>query len=133
MQTMRERCTRFWAAVLVLSLALCPTAYGQEPATPRKTVLDEYIAKPDPTYAWKVVNTIPGDGYTTFIVDMQSQSWLAPPKVDRAVWQHWLVIVKPDTVKQDTAFLTIGGGKKGRPAPRRPNPQTVAFAKATHH
>src|SRR5262249_36585453 len=98
----------------------------------RKTVLDEYIAKPDPTYAWKVVNTIPGDGYTTFIVDMQSQSWLAPPKVDRAVWQHWLVIVKPDTVKQDTAFLTIGGGKNGGPAPGGPNPQTVAFAKATN-
>src|SRR5438093_5246449 len=132
METMRERCTPVLAAVLVLTLALCPTGYGQEPASLRKTALDEYIAKPDPSYSWKVVNTIPGDAYTTFVVDMQSQTWRAAPEVDRAVWQHWLVIVKPNTVKQDTAFLTIGGGKNGGPAPAGPSPQTITFAKATN-
>src|SRR5206468_8597080 len=75
---------------------------------------------------------ISGDGYTTFIVDLQSQSWRSPPEVDRAIWQHWLVIVKPASVKHDTAFLTIGGGKNGGPAPTAASPQTVYFARTTN-
>jgi hypothetical protein len=50
--------------------------------------LDDYIAKPDSTYSWKLLKTIPGEGYTTFVVDMKSQTWRAVPEVDRPVWQH---------------------------------------------
>jgi PhoPQ-activated pathogenicity-related protein len=78
------------------------------------------------------VNTIPGDGFTTFLVDLQSQSWRSIPEVDRVVWQHWLVIVKPATVKRDTAFLMVGGGKNGGPAPAGPSSQLVHFAKMTN-
>src|SRR5688572_16194637 len=101
-----------WSAVVLT--AAC--AFGAEPVNGPKTPLDEYVAKADPTYEWKVVKTIPGDGYTTFVVDLKSQSWRAVPEVDRAVWQHWLVVVKPDTVKHSTAFLNIGGGRNGSPA-----------------
>ena len=93
----------------------------------RKTPLDEYVAKPDPTYEWKVVKTIPGDGVTTFIVDLKSQTWRASPEVDRAVWQHWLVVVKPDAVKHPTAFLSIGGGRNGSPAPNEASPQSIGW------
>ena len=93
-------------------------ASGAEPVNGPKTPLDEYIAKADPAYEWKVVNTIPGDGCTTFIVDLKSQSWRTMPEVDRAVWEHWLVVVKPDAVKHPTAFLTIGGRANGSPAPK---------------
>jgi len=103
-----------------------------EPVPHRKNPLDEYVGKVDPTYSWKVVQTIPSDGYTTFVVDMKSQSWRSPADVDRPVWQHWLVVVKPETVKHKTAFLTIGGGKNDGKAPNGPNPQTVKFATATH-
>src|SRR5262249_38153153 len=88
--------------------------------------------KPDPTYSWKLVNTIPGDGCTTFVLDLKSQSWRTAPDVDRAVWQHWLVIVKPDVVKHATAYLRIGGGPNGRPAPDKPNAQSVLLAKSTN-
>ena len=95
------------------------------------TPLDDYIAKPDSTYSWKLLKTIPGEGYTTFVVDMKSQTWRAVPEVDRPVWQHWLVIVKPDEVKHQTAFLTIGGGRNDRNPPDQANPRTTTYAKAT--
>src|SRR5258707_13268600 len=114
-----------------LAMAIPAPGPGEEPAAPKKTPLDDYIAKADPTFSWKLVQTIPGDGYTTFVVDLKSQSWRSPPEVDRALWQHWLVIVKPDEVKHQTAYLRIGGGKNGDEAPTKPNPQTVLIAKTT--
>ena len=119
-------------SVLWLALGLSPNGYSREPANSGKTALDAYIAKPDPTYSWKLVHTIPGDGFTTYIVDLKSQCWRSVPEVDRAVWQHWLVIVKPALVQYDTAFLMIGGGKNGGPAPTGPSPQLVHYAKATN-
>src|SRR5687767_15242547 len=98
-----------WLAVV----AITSHTSAAEPVNGPKTPLDEYVAKPDPTYEWKVVKTIPGDGCTTFVVDLKSQTWRAVPEVDRAVWQHWLVVVKPDAVKHATAFLNIGGGRNG--------------------
>jgi PhoPQ-activated pathogenicity-related protein len=120
------------ACLVLLAAALLTPAPGEEPAAPEKTPLDDYVAKADPSYSWKLVQTIPGEGYTTFVVDLKSQSWRAPREVDRALWQHWLVIVKPDEVKHETAHLRIGGGKNGDPAPNKPNPQSVLIATSTH-
>jgi PhoPQ-activated pathogenicity-related protein len=119
-------------ALVWLALVVPVPAPGQEKAPPKKTPLDDYIAKADSTYSWKLVNTIPGDGYTTFVVDLKSQSWREPPEVDRAVWQHWLVIVKPDTVKHETAYLRIGGGKNGDSEPAKPSAQSVLLATTTN-
>jgi PhoPQ-activated pathogenicity-related protein len=113
-----------WLALNLASAGRCA-----EPALPRKTPLDDYVAKPDPTYSWKLVKTIPGEGHTTFVVDLKSQSWRKTPDVDRAVWQHWLVIVKPDQVEHDTALLMIGGGKNGSAAPQGPSPHLALFAR----
>jgi PhoPQ-activated pathogenicity-related protein len=115
-----------------LQPALPARTGGAEPAVPKKTALDDYVSRRDPTYAWKLVKTIAGDGCTTFVLDLKSQSWRSVPEVDRAVWQHWLVIVKPDRVKHDTAYLRIGSGRNGSPAPEQPNPQAVLFAKSTN-
>src|SRR5438445_5637 len=112
------------ATFLCAVLALPPGAFCAEPVNGLKTALDEYVDKADPTYAWKIIKTVPGDGYTTFVVEMQSQRWRSLPEVDRPVWQHWLVIVKPQTVKHDTALLTIGGGRNDSPAPETPSPQS---------
>src|SRR5215471_18769439 len=122
---------RFAVAVSAV-LAVSPGVLGLEPVNGPKTALDEYVARPDPTYEWKVVKTIPGDGVTTFVVDLKSQSWRAVPDVDRAVWQHWLVVVKPDVVKHPTAFLNIGGGRNGTPEPDGASPLSIAMAKATN-
>src|SRR5262245_21435013 len=117
-----------WSVVLILSV----WTFGQSPVNGPKTALDEYVAKPDPTYEWKVVKTIPGDGVTTFVVDLKSQTWRKVPDVDRAVWQHWLVVVKPDVIKHPTALLFIGGGRNGTAAPTAASPQRIEMAKATN-
>ncbi len=125
------RPARLLALAAPLLLGMPSPAGAAAPVNGPKTPLDEYVAKPDPTYAWEVVRTVPGDGYTTFVVDMKSQTWRSVPDVDRPVWQHWLVIVKPDRVRHDTGFLRIDGGGNGSPAPGGARPDTVHFARAT--
>ncbi len=127
------RAARWCAAVGLawLVLGLVSALPAAEPPPPKTTALDDYIARPDPTYAWKLLKTTRGNGYTTFLVDLKSQSWRKPPEVDRSVWQHWLVIVKPDEVKSDTGMLLIGGGKNGGDPPATPSAQLVLAAKAT--
>ncbi len=116
------------AAVSTITLA----APGDDHLNGAKTALDEYVAKPDSTYAWKVIKTVPGEGYTTYIIDLKSQSWRSVPDVDRAVWQHWLIVVKPDKVEHEIGFLSIGGGRNGSPAPDKASDTVVRMATSTN-
>lgn len=122
---------------LLVSFSVCllvfltSAARAAEPAKIIKTALDEYVAKPDPSYSWKLVKTIPGDGVTTFVLDLKSQTWRASPEVDRAVWQHWVVITKPEQVKHEIGYLMIGGGRNGGQPPDKANAQSSIVAKAT--
>jgi PhoPQ-activated pathogenicity-related protein len=84
-----------------------------------ETALDRYLAKPDPSYSWKVVSK---DHYskaecTTFVVALTSQTWRSADEVDKPVWKHWLTIVRPDRARSGTAFLFIGGGSHQDPQP----------------
>ncbi|MEP7274082.1 MAG: PhoPQ-activated protein PqaA family protein, partial [Acidobacteriota bacterium] len=54
--------------LLVLTL-FAVVAFAQQ------TALDRYIAKPDPSYQWKLLKTIPGEGYQTFVLELTSQTW----------------------------------------------------------
>lgn len=112
-------------------VSLVATLHAQESPRIKRTALDEYIARPDPSYSWKLVNTTRGDGVTTFIVDLHSQTWRVQPDVDRPLWQHWVTIVKPDTVKYDTAFLNIGGGRNGGAPPAQASARSVQYAKSS--
>ena len=95
------------------------------------TALDEYIAQPDPAYAWKLAETHQGDGFTTYIIDLTSQTWRTEKDVDRPVWKHWLTIVKPDNLKFHTGFLYIGGGNNDDATPKGATERTVELAKYT--
>ncbi len=125
------KATRTIAAVVLAWITLAPACRPDEAAPPKKTVLDDYVARPDPTYSWKIVKSNSGAGLTTFVVDLKSQSWRKTPEVDRAVWQHWLTIARPDKVKHDTALLFIGGGKNGGGAPDRPSVPLALLAQAS--
>ncbi len=116
-------------SVLTLVVCLTTLARGETPPlAPAETALDRYVHKEDPTYRYEVVNTIKGDGYTTYIVDMVSQTWRTTEDVDRTEWQHWLNIVKPDDVQFDKAMLFIGGGSNGGSAPERADGLATALA-----
>src|SRR6187455_2137880 len=82
-----------------------------------RTALDDYVAKPDPNYAFKLVNTLPGEGGTAYVLEMISQQWLTEKEVDKPIWKHWVTIIKPDKVTSETALLFIAGGSNEKPAP----------------
>src|SRR6478672_5225664 len=118
---------------LVKSTALA--AFGLLAALPlcaAETALDRYVKAPDSTYTYRVVNTVHGDGYTLYVVDLTSQTWRKPSEVDRAVWKHWLTIIKPDRVTTSTGYLFITGGSINDKAPAAANPTYVELAMTTH-
>lgn len=118
---------RLLAAALVLASLALPAAAD----APKKTPLDDYVARADTAYAWKLVKTIPGDGVTSFVLDLKSQTWRSTPEVDRPVWQHWLTITRPDKVTSETAFLAIGGGRNGGEAPNAAPADAIDRARRT--
>src|ERR1044071_4433490 len=97
----------FASAALLAALPLFTLAlYGQAPA-----------AKPDQSYKYELVKTIPGQGYTAYVLDMVSQTWRSTNEVDRNIWRHWVTIIKPDQVAHTKSLLFITGGSNQNPAP----------------
>lgn len=115
----------FFVPISVLAAPAGRTAVGE------RTALDRYIQSPDTNYSFRLAKTIPGDGYTTFQIDMTSQAWLTTNEVDRPLWQHWLTIVKPDKVSSSTALLMIGGGSNKTNAPSKADASLVLVANST--
>src|SRR6516164_2112932 len=115
-------------AAFVLCALVPPVAAAD---APKKTPLDDYLAKPEPAYAWKLVKTVPGNGVTSYVLDLKSQTWRSTPEVDRPVWQHWLTITRPDQVTGDTALLSIGGGRYGGEAPKAAPADAIDRARRT--
>ena len=112
----------FFLAVLMLVPGMGNVVRSDE------TDLDRYVAKPDASYSWKVVKTVREPGLTTFLIDMKSQTWRSPDEVNHTVWQHWLIVAKPDGVKADTAMLFIAGGRNGGDPPQEPNERVTKLA-----
>jgi PhoPQ-activated pathogenicity-related protein len=87
------------------------------------TALDEYVAKPDASYNW----TDTGDrlngtelfptgkvGWTGYVLNMTSQTWMTEKESNRPVWWHYLVVIIPDNVEEknkDFGFLWITDGE----------------------
>ncbi len=107
-------------AVLVILLVVT----GLSVATP----LDDYIAKPDPSYSYKIVQTINHPLGKILIIDMKSQTWRSENEVNRTLWQHYLTVVVPNNVAFDTALLWITGGSNDRPAPTKPDGMLAEIA-----
>lgn len=96
-----------------------------------QTTLDVYAHAPDKAYEYKIVKTQAGEGYTSFLVDLVSQTFLTKENVDRTKWRHWLTIVQPDEVKHQVGMLMIGGGDNDGKIPDEPKDLIVQFAKVT--
>lgn len=107
-------------AMLVVLLALVTVSL----ATP----LDDYIAKPDPSYHYELVSTVNHPQGKVYVIDMTSQTWRSESEVNRTLWKHWLTIIVPDDVASDTALLWINGGSNGGSAPSSPDGMLVEIA-----
>jgi PhoPQ-activated pathogenicity-related protein len=112
---------RVFFAILVVAGAL----------SAQQTALDRYVAQKDAVYGWKLIRTIPGDGYKTHVLELTSQTWRTEKDVDLPVWKHWLTIVRPDKVASNKGFLYITGGSKKDAAPLKPSDNMVKIALET--
>lgn len=78
------------------------------------TALDDYVAEFDPNYDFEIFRVDDEVGYQVITVDMTSQQWRSSEEVDRTLWQHWVQIVVPDAATDDTALLSVSGGRNGQ-------------------
>ena len=110
-------------------LALALAAFAADRSTP----LDNFIHAADSNFHYELAKTIPGDGYTAYVLDLTSQKW--PPAAeltDHPLWKHWLTVIKPDRVESSTGFLFITGGSVKDAAPARPDAGNVDTAVTSH-
>jgi len=94
---------------------------GNRIPTNLSEALFAYVSAPDSHYSYyDTKQTIAGDGWTGYVLNMTSQGWLSPSDSNRPVWTHTLVVVKPDTIANKTAaVLYITGGKNGDKPPTK--------------
>ena len=105
---------------------------GAFPVSAAETALDRYVKHADPSYSYRIANTVHGDGYTSYVIDLTSQTWRKPTEVDRTVWKHWLTVVKPDQVAGVTGYLFITGGSTRDKEPTGASQTYVDMALTTH-
>src|SRR6476660_8173629 len=122
----------FLALLVVLQIVVAnPMAGAKPPASAKRTPLDEYVQKPDAAYGWKVARTIKGNPSTTFIIRLTSQTWRTKSEVDRPLWEHWLVVGKPEKLKTNKAFLAVSGGSHDSAMPSGANFAVSQIAETT--
>ncbi|KAJ8037165.1 Autocrine proliferation repressor protein A [Holothuria leucospilota] len=120
------RCFSLLRLLLLLSsvstLVEIADGFGQGDST----ALDEYVARPDPSYTyrvlprfippripknWKRGKQLLGTMVNTYVLNMTSQTWLTNDDVDRSVWWHYMTVTVPGEIdREDTALLIIKGG-----------------------
>lgn len=113
-------------ATLAFAAASCTSAPTVAPNPPN--VLDAYVARPDPSFAWKVAKTFDGDGYHGAVLELTSQTWMTEAESDRPVWKHWLTVAIPDKLTSSKAFLYINGGSTQSNMPTDAAPRFAQMA-----
>jgi len=79
--------------------------------------LNAYLALPDDSFRWEIVERNEAPNEQTILINLTSQTWQGIP------WQHYLLVAIPNRViNSDNALLLIGGSSAGR----RPRDSEVA-------
>lgn len=102
---------RAFLAVAWLFLARAVFAEDAAPvASKPEEALARYVAKPEPAYAWTLLEKTQAGGVTIYKLELTSQTWQG------IEWKHVLHVYEPETVRfQDHAILFVTGGSKLRP------------------
>lgn len=125
--------------VLLLSLlafaqgsqAASSSGYSHARQAADRTALDEYVSATDTNYSFHLVRAIPGKDQTTFLLEMTSQAWLTTNEVDRPLWKHWLLLMRPNDVRTSKSLLYIAGGANDGKEPKSPDQAMAQIAVAT--
>jgi PhoPQ-activated pathogenicity-related protein len=122
---------RFAPFLTAMVLAAIATSSEYTRQGLKETALDRYVAKPDPSFAWKMITSVRDDSATGYALQMTSQNWLTTNEVNRTEWKHFVLVVKPDNLAHDTALLFISGGNNQKPKIPTPPKELIEIAKAT--
>ncbi len=122
----------FLILLTVLQMAAMNSlAVAKPPKTADRTPFDAYVQKPDAAYKWAVAKVTEGNPSKAFVIRLTSQSWRGENEVDRPIWEHWLVVVKPEKLKTNKALLMVTGGKNDSSMPKGANDVLSRVADAT--
>ena len=113
------------------ALSLTGFTIAADSATPHRTPLDDYIAKDDTTFSWRLGETREAADHTVFAIELTSQTWRTTAEVDRPVWKHWLMVVRPKVVASETGFLFVTGGSHREHPPEGVEEYLVKMAVGT--
>ena len=134
--------TSLLAALAVVSLAASSVAQSQATKEslerPRPfptavnttaTPLDDYVAAPDESYAWKIVHQEKdASGNQSLIVSLTSQTWQPSESVTRTKWEHVIELFVPATAKTRIGLLFIDGGNNYQAPPDKVDEETRLVA-----
>ena len=74
--------------------------------------LNAYLALPDDSFRWEIIEKNDTPNEQTYLLDLTSQTWQGIP------WKHYLLVAVPNRItNSNNALLFIGGSSTGR----RPN------------
>ncbi len=98
---------------------------------PEAAVLSEYVNACDPSYSFKVRNTlpVPAQGVTVYVLEMTSGVWRGDQEVDQPTWRHFLTMVEPANVTSQTGMLLVSGGSTGSEPSEDEASLLIPFAK----
>lgn len=95
-------------AVAAVALAIAGSAHTATCDDAIPTTLQDYVARPDASYAWKVRDTKETSQGRMWELDLTSQTWHG------IVWKHTLLVFEPPKVRfPNQAILFITGGRIG--------------------
>jgi PhoPQ-activated pathogenicity-related protein len=93
---------------LLAVVGLLPAAVGQAPAVPSD--LTDYVARPEPDFAWKLVDKAESDGNAVYTLRLTSQRW------HDELWEHDLLVFVPKGATRTDTPPAAGGGPAAGPA-----------------
>lgn len=90
-------------------LLLVSTSVGQEPSADIPDALQRYVAKPEPVYQWRQIETHETEQGNVHQFHLVSQTW------QDIVWEHALLVYEPQRIDHpDHMLLMVTGGRNGR-------------------
>jgi PhoPQ-activated pathogenicity-related protein len=89
-----------------LALLICAADLWADDSSPRKklTGLTDYVARPEPNFAWKLAEKKNVGGNQIYLLKMTSQTW------QNLDWKHDLLIVLPQGAKPSSTLLLLNTG-----------------------
>lgn len=119
-------------ALAIGLICFAPRA-GADDAIPTSgpSPLLDYVKAADPAFKWEVAKQVDSGATQTTVIKLTSQTWRTPAEVNRTVWEHYLVVVKPAMTTSDKALLIVAGGGNDRPVPEDANPLMKTIAQST--